>query len=57
MAGALAFGEALAAAAVALIYSGGTFLESYADGQARLHRRCADFVSARTPGSDCPSQG
>lgn len=35
MSAALAFGETLAAAVVALMYSGGTFLESYAEGRAR----------------------
>lgn len=36
MSAALLFGETLAAAVVALMYSGGTFLESYAEGRARL---------------------
>jgi len=35
MSAALAFGEHLAAAVVAVMYSGGTFLESYAEGRAR----------------------
>ena len=35
MSAALAFGESLAAAVVAVMYSGGTFLESYAEGKAR----------------------
>ncbi len=35
MTAALAFGEMLAAAVVALMYSGGTFLESFAEGRAR----------------------
>jgi heavy metal translocating P-type ATPase len=35
MTAALTFGETLAAAVVALMYSGGTFLESYAEGRAR----------------------
>jgi heavy metal translocating P-type ATPase len=35
MSAALAFGETLAAAVVAVMYSGGTFLESYAEGRAR----------------------
>ncbi len=35
MTAALAFGETLAAAVVALMYSGGTFLESFAEGRAR----------------------
>jgi heavy metal translocating P-type ATPase len=43
MAAALAFGEYLAAAVVALMYSGGTFLESYAEGRAR--REMHDLLS------------
>ena len=39
MSAALLFGEALAAAVVALMYSGGTFLESYAQGRARREMR------------------
>lgn len=35
MSAALAFGETLAAAVVAVMYSGGTFLESFAEGCAR----------------------
>ena len=35
MAGALVFGEHLAAAVVALMYAGGQYLESYAEGRAR----------------------
>lgn len=35
MSAALLFGEALAAAVVALMYSGGTFLEGFAEGRAR----------------------
>lgn len=35
MTAALAFGETLAAAVVAVMYSGGTFLESFAEGRAR----------------------
>lgn len=35
MSAALAFGESLAASVVAVMYSGGTFLESYAEGRAR----------------------
>ena len=35
MTAALIFGEALAANVVALMYSGGTFLESFAEGRAR----------------------
>ncbi len=43
MSAALFFGEALAAAVVALMYSGGTFLESYAEGRAR--REMSDLLS------------
>jgi heavy metal translocating P-type ATPase len=43
MSAALAFGEALAAAVVALMYSGGTFLESFAEGRAR--REMHDLLS------------
>ncbi|MCU0816691.1 MAG: cadmium-translocating P-type ATPase [Cypionkella sp.] len=39
MSAALIFGETLAAAVVALMYSGGTFLESYAEGRARREMR------------------
>jgi heavy metal translocating P-type ATPase len=39
MSAALFFGEALAAAVVALMYSGGTFLESFAEGRARREMR------------------
>ena len=39
----LAFGETLAAAVVALMYSGGTFLESFAEGRAR--REMHDLLS------------
>ena len=39
MTAALIFGEALAAAVVALMYSGGTFLESFAEGRARREMR------------------
>ena len=48
MSAALGFGEALAAAVVALMYSGGTFLESFAEGRARREMR--DLLSrvART---------
>lgn len=48
MAAALLVGEALAAAVVALMYSGGTFLESFAKGRARREMR--DLLSrvART---------
>ena len=35
MTAALIFGEALAADVVALMYSGGTFLEAFAEGRAR----------------------
>ena len=43
MSAALVFGEALAAAVVALMYSGGTFLESFAEGRAR--REMNDLLS------------
>ncbi len=46
MMAALAVGEALAAAVVALMYSGGTFLESYAHGRARREMRA---LMARVP--------
>ena len=39
MSAALIFGEALAAAVVAVMYSGGTFLESFAEGRARRDMR------------------
>ena len=39
MAAALVFGETLAAAVVALMYSGGTFLEAFAEGRARRSMR------------------
>ncbi len=39
MSAALTFGETLAAAVVALMYSGGTFLESFAEGRARREMR------------------
>ncbi|MEZ5790601.1 MAG: heavy metal translocating P-type ATPase [Nitratireductor sp.] len=43
MSAALLFGENLAAAVVALMYSGGTFLESFAQGRAR--RAMSDLLS------------
>ena len=43
MAAALSFGETLAAAVVALMYSGGTFLEAFAEGRAR--REMHDLLS------------
>lgn len=46
MTAALVFGETLAAAVVALMYSGGTFLESFAEGRAR--REMHDLL-ARVP--------
>jgi heavy metal translocating P-type ATPase len=46
MSSALVFGETLAAAVVALMYSGGTFLESFAEGRAR--REMHDLL-ARVP--------
>ena len=48
MSSALAVGETLAAAVVALMYSGGTFLESFAEGRARRDMR--DLL-ARVPRS------
>ncbi|AMS39088.1 heavy metal translocating P-type ATPase [Aminobacter aminovorans] len=39
MSAAVLFGETLAAAVVALMYSGGTFLESFAEGRARREMR------------------
>lgn len=39
MSAALIFGESLAAAVVAVMYSGGTFLESFAEGHARREMR------------------
>jgi heavy metal translocating P-type ATPase len=46
MSAALAFGEALAATIVAIMYSGGTFLEAFAEGRAR--REMHDLL-ARAP--------
>ena len=43
MTAALTFGETLAAAVVAVMYSGGTFLESFAEGRAR--REMKDLLS------------
>ncbi len=43
MTAALVFGETLAAAVVAVMYSGGTFLESFAEGRAR--REMHDLLS------------
>ncbi len=43
MSAALLFGETLAAAVVALMYSGGAFLESFAEGRAR--REMSDLLS------------
>ncbi|SFZ85424.1 ATPase, P-type (transporting), HAD superfamily, subfamily IC/heavy metal translocating P-type ATPase [Devosia enhydra] len=43
MSAALIFGETLAAAVVALMYSGGTFLEAFAEGRAR--REMSDLLS------------
>lgn len=43
MSAALTFGETLAAAVVAVMYSGGTFLESFAEGRAR--REMQDLLS------------
>lgn len=54
MSAALLFGEALAAAVVALMYSGGTFLESFAQGRARREMR--DLLS-RVPRTATRHQG
>ena len=43
MSAALLFGETLAAAVVALMYAGGTFLESFAERRAR--REMSDLLS------------
>ena len=51
MAAALVFGETLAAAVVALMYSGGTFLESFAEGRARRSSGCVLPGSARPTSS------
>ncbi|CAM3085720.1 heavy metal translocating P-type ATPase [Paracoccus nototheniae] len=51
---ALIFGETLAAAVVALMYSGGTFLESFAAGRAR--REMTDLLS-RVPRTATRHQG
>jgi heavy metal translocating P-type ATPase len=48
MSAALIFGEALAAAVVALMYSGGTFLESFAEGRAQREMRNLLSRVART---------
>lgn len=55
MSAALLFGETLAAAVVALMYSGGTFLESFAEGRhpARDERPSVP----RAPDSDAEQQG
>lgn len=53
MSAALLFVEALAAAVVALMYSGGTFLESFAQGRAR--RKMSDLLS-RVPRTDTRHQ-
>ncbi len=54
MSAALLFGEALAAAVVALMYSGGAFLESFAQGRARREMR--DLLS-RVPRTATRHQG
>ncbi len=54
MSAALLFGEALAAAVVALMYAGGTFLESFAQGRARREMR--DLLS-RVPRTATRHQG
>ena len=46
MTAALAFGETLAAAVVAVMYAGGTFLEAHAEGRARAEMRA---LLARAP--------
>lgn len=51
---ALLFGEGLAAAVVAVMYSGGTFLESFAEGRAR--REMSDLLS-RVPRTATRHQG
>lgn len=48
MSAALLFGETLAAAVVALMYSGGTFLESFAEGRARREMRALLERAPRT---------
>lgn len=48
MSAALFFGEALAASVVALMYSGGTFLESFAEGHAQREMRALLSRVART---------
>lgn len=45
MTAALTVGETLAAAVVALMYSGGTFLESFAEGRARREMRDSRHMS------------
>ncbi len=53
MTAALVFGETLAAAVVALMYSGGTFLESFAEGRARREMRdLLSRVRARRRGTE-----
>lgn len=54
MSAALIFGETLAAAVVALMYSGGTFLESFAEGRAR--REMSQLLS-RVPRSATRQRG
>jgi len=63
MSAALLFGEPLAAAVVALMYSGGTFLESFAQGRARRemsellsHLHCTRR-SAADPAGRCGPRG
>ena len=48
MSAALIFGETLAAAVVALMYAGGTFLESFAEGRARREMQSLLSRVART---------
>ena len=54
MSAALLFGETLAAAVVALMYSGGTFLESFAEGRAR--REMSDLLVPRAADGDTAPQ-
>ncbi len=54
MTAALVFGEALAAAVVALMYAGGQFIESYAEGRAR---RSMTALAARAPRSAWRREG
>ena len=55
MSAALLFGETLAAAVVAVMYSGGTFLESFAEGRARREMR--DLLARATNRDTAPERG